>query len=88
MAATINTKSSTLRELASHLNKIEEAEVTLTKDSTGNAALHFKSQPQSLPSVSNLDLVCRWAESHGNSTSLHYDGEAIVITLYGEIGNE
>lgn len=79
----MNTQSSTLQELASHLNQIEEAEVTLTTDSAGNTSIHFKPQPQSLPSVSNLDLVCRWAESHGNSTSLLYDGEAIVITIHG-----
>lgn len=85
MAAGINYKDSSLQELADYLDKIEEAEVTLQTDKSGaSSTLYFKPQPKSVPGISNMDLVCRWAEAHEYTTSLRYNefSKAIEVGLF------
>lgn len=77
---TLNTETATLQELADHLNKIEGVKVALKGDT-----LHFTGFKEKgiCPSVSNIDLISRWAVTHGCGTQLLCDGEELRVTICG-----
>ncbi len=68
-------------ELIDELREIESSPIEV-KERDGGIALRFRGTDKELPHVSNIELLCRWANTHSYSVSLIADGDSITINLF------